>query len=125
MSDNLGTFGLPNPQLPVGEFPGKDGALVSVRLAHVWYRFLTRLSQLSAEKPIAAVSLGASPFSWTADTIGHLNVIGGTISARTITRGSVTTNVGATQLIPVTAGDVVTLTYSVAPTLAFIPGARA
>jgi hypothetical protein len=125
MSNNLGNLGLPYPQAPIGNVPGKDGGTVPVALAHVWYRFLTRLSQLSAEKPIVAVAVGPSPFSWQADTIGHLNVSGGNVTARNLNRGSVTVDVGAVQLIPVAAGDVVTLIYTVAPTLSFIPGARA
>ncbi len=125
MSENLGNLGLPNPQLPVGSFRGKDGALVNVMLGHMWYRLLTRLTQLNAERPIAAVAVGASPFSYTATTIGHLNIIGGTISSRTLTRGTDTTNIGASQLVPMAAGDTVTVTYSVAPTMSFIPGARA
>lgn len=122
---NLGNLGIPNPQLPIGSFQDKDGTSRSILLGHMWYRFLTRLAQLSAERPIAAVALGLSPFSYTADTIGHLSVIGGTVSARTLTRGNVTINLGTAQLIPMAAGDVVTITYSVAPTISFIPGARA
>lgn len=122
---NLGNFGLPNPQLPVGSAPDGKGGTVQVRLSDAWYRFLARLSQLSAESAIRVVSVGASPWSFTADTIGHLNVVGGTVSLRTLTRGDILTNVTGQQLIPVAAGDIVTITYSVAPQASFIPGARA
>lgn len=124
MSENLGNLGIPNPQLPIGSVPDGKGGSSSVRLDNIWYRFLTRLGQLSAEKSIVALTVGASPWSWTADTIGHVNIIGGTVSLKTLTRGT-TTNVTGAQLIPVAAGDVVTVTYSVAPQAAFIPGARA
>ena len=124
MSSNLGNLGVPNPQLPIGSVPDGKGGTLSVRLDNIWHRFLTRLSQLSAEKPIVALTVGASPWAWTADTIGHINVVGGTVSLRTLTRG-ITTNVTGAQLIPVAAGDIVTITYSVAPQASFIPGARA
>lgn len=124
MSENLGTFGIPAPNLPLGTAPSRDGMLRPVAIDNMWYRFLARLSQLSAEKPIVDVTVGASPFTYTADTIGHLNIQGGTISTRTLTRGSKTINF-TTSMVPVVAGDVVTITYSVVPTLSFVPGARA
>ena len=122
---NLGNLGIPNPQLPVGVAPDGKGGTVPVRLSDLWYRFLTRLSQLSAESALRDVSVGASPWSFTADTIGHLNLIGGTISQVLLTRGSNSTVVTGSRLVPVAAGDVVTTTYTVAPTASFIPGARA
>ena len=121
---NLGNFGIPNPQLPLGIAPGKDGAQLPVRANEAWYRFWTRLSQLSAERPIASVAVGPSPFSYTATTIGMLTVSGGTVSLRQLTRGDVTIDY-PTLAIPMAAGDIATLTYTVAPEVHFVPGARA
>jgi hypothetical protein len=68
------TFGLPSRLLKLvkGQRALPD---------ETWYQFLVRLAQLSAERPIAPVSVGVSPFVYTAFTIGHIFVAGGTVSA--------------------------------------------
>lgn len=123
MSD-LGTFGIPDSSLPIGEFTDEKGKRSSVRLNSIWFRWVTRISQLNAEKNIEPLTVGTSPWTYTADTIGHLALQGGTISQRTLTRGSVSLNTDS-NMIPVAAGDTVTVTYSVLPTAKFVPGARA
>jgi hypothetical protein len=79
------------------------------------------LQQL-ASQPAApfTVTPTASPFSYLASGAGTLQITGGTVSARTLTRGGVTVSVSGS--VPVVNNDVVTVTYSVAPTLSFIPG---
>lgn len=71
-------------------------------------------------------TVGASPYAYTAPAIGDVVVQGGTVSAITRTRpGQSAVNIGVTAgIIPVQAGDVVTTTYSVAPTITFIPAER-
>lgn len=112
------TFGIPSPILPATD--PKTG-----KLASVWYQFLTRLAQLSAENPMAPVTVGASPFAFTARTIGHMFITGGTVSSIVLTRSSVSIACQANQFIPMAAGDTVTVTYAVAPTMTFVPSARA
>ena len=70
-----------------------------------------------------AVTPGASPFAYTAATYGNLVIQGGTVSAITLTRpGGAAVTLGVTAgMFPVQANDVVTVTYSVAPTMTFIP----
>lgn len=73
----------------------------------------------------SAITVGASPFSYTNATTQKelVTVVGGTVSAVTITRnGQTTTSTGAVAgpflLAPT---DVLVVTYSVAPTMNLIP----
>lgn len=111
------TFGLPDPNV----------ALVNEAkiLTPPWYIGLVRLAQLTAERPIAPVSLGASPYTFTATTIGDLLVAGGTVSAVTLGRGGVSVACPTSGFIPMAAEDSVIITYSVLPTVTFVPRARA
>jgi hypothetical protein len=69
------------------------------------------------------VAVGASPFAYTAPAIGSVIISGGTVSAITLTHaGGTPVNIGVVAgVIPVLASDVVTVTYTVAPTMTFIP----
>jgi hypothetical protein len=110
-------FGLPNFDIDVID--------EQKRLTTQWQRAFTRLFQLTPERAISAVAPGPSPFTWSAFTIGHLLIAGGNVNAVTLTRGRVSIAVPTSGFIPVAAKDSVTITYSVAPTLSFVPGARA
>jgi hypothetical protein len=112
------TFGLPSRLLRLVK---PDSGLPD----ETWYQFLVRLAQLSAERPIDPVSVGASPFVYTASTIGHIFVAGGTVSAISLERSGVALACPSNTFIPVAANDTVTVTYSVLPTMTFIPSARA
>ncbi|MGS0981013.1 hypothetical protein [Burkholderia glumae] len=72
---------------------------------------------------IVAVTVGASPFAYTAPAAGTVLIVGGTVSAVTLKRGTASAvSVGATAgSVPVSAGDIVTVTYSAAPTMSFVP----
>jgi hypothetical protein len=69
---------------------------------------------------IVPVTVGASPFAYTATTGGTLAISGGTVSAVTLTRGTTTVPVSPAS-VPARNGDVVTITYTAAPTVNFIP----
>lgn len=73
--------------------------------------------------PIAAITVGASPYAYTAPAAGMVVVSGGTVSAITLKRGApAAISVGETSgIIPVSAGDIVSTTYSVLPTMSFVP----
>lgn len=76
----------------------------------------------SAAGPFQAVAATASPMAYTARDAGHLSVQGGTVSALALARGSTSITLGQVSgLIPLAAGDKVTITYTAAPTLTFIP----
>lgn len=111
------TFGLPANQQATDP---QTGGWMSF-----WYQWAVRISQLSAERPIAAVAPDVSPFIYTATTIGHMMVRGGTVSAIVLDRSGTDVTCQSNQFIPMAANDTVTVTYSVAPTMTFIPSARA
>lgn len=71
---------------------------------------------------VSALTVGTSPYAYTASLRGSVAVSGGTVSAVTITRGGVVVPTGALAgMFPVMNGDIVTVTYSAAPTMNFIP----
>jgi hypothetical protein len=77
----------------------------------------------AAQSPYAATP-GASPFKYTATFRQALHITGGTISAISYSRGASSFPVGIVtggQLVELSAGDAVTITYSVGPTLTVIP----
>lgn len=101
---------IPSSAEPIGQ----GGVLVTP----VWLRFFNNL--VGTSQPILSVTPTASPFAYTATAKGYLSISGGTISGITLLRSRVTIPVSG-SLIPVQNTDVVTLTYSVSPTLSFIP----
>lgn len=85
-----------------------------------WFEFFARLT--AQPPPITAVKPTVSPFTYVASTNGNLAASGGTVSAITITRARMTIPTGVTGgIIPLSQGDSVTITYSVAPTIHFTP----
>ncbi|MEN6505018.1 MAG: hypothetical protein ABFD92_10790 [Planctomycetaceae bacterium] len=72
--------------------------------------------------PFASVTRTSSPMSYTASGSGHLNINGGSISGLSLRRAGSTITLSATTLmIPMSNGDLVTITYTGSPTLTFIP----
>lgn len=72
----------------------------------------------------ASISVGASPFTYTAPSDGLVIVSGGTVSLVQYGRGASTTALGLLGgIIPVLKGDTVTVTWAIsAPTMTFMPG---
>lgn len=112
------TFGVPSPVLPATD--PKTG-----KFANTWYQFLARLAQLTAESPMTQPAVGASPYTFTASTIGNAFLTGGTVSGIVLTRSNVSIACQPDQFIPMAAGDTLTVTHTGAPTLTFVPSARA
>ena len=85
-----------------------------------WQQFLAQM--VAQPGPIASVTVGASPFAYKASESGHLLIIGGTVSAVSLNRGRVTVVTGQTAgFFPMALGDTITVTYTVLPTIKFIP----
>jgi hypothetical protein len=82
-----------------------------------------------APKPTVSVALTGSPFTYKATSPGALSITGGTVSKVTITDLGVTTTqfapgttTNATSgIFAVETGDTLVITYTVAPTVNFIP----
>lgn len=122
---NPGSFGLPNRDLPLATGTDGKGNEISSVITDLWWRLLVRLSQLTPERPLMAVSLAPSPMEFTATTIGNLLVTGGAALSAVLTRGSDSVAVPVPGFIPMAAEDVVTLTYSGTPVVTFVASARA
>lgn len=111
-----------DPRLPLGDL----GALVR-RLTDL-LRALAPIvngheDRLATPITVAAgVTPGPSPYTYSGLVDGLLVVRGGTVSLVEYERQGAFTNLGVTSgLVPVKAGDVVRITYTVAPTVSFIP----
>lgn len=81
-------------------------------------------ADVNAIVPPAPVSItvGASPFAYTAPTAGSVCISGGAVTQVTLARNStvVYTSTLAVDQIVVRKGDVVTVTYTTAPTMYFL-----
>lgn len=102
---------VPNSNSPIADSSGK--------ITQIWQRFFNAL--VASPGAISPVVVAASPSSFTASSGGAVAISGGTISAVTLRRSGTTVAVGTSRLVPVENGDVVTVTYSAAPTMNFIP----
>lgn len=73
-------------------------------------------------QPAVSIAVGASPFTFTAPFSGSVAVSGGTVSALAIVRQGVSVPTGVTAgVLAVSRFDAVTVTYSAAPTVVYLP----
>lgn len=104
---------LPLPNV-LQEFVNRAGII-----KNPWIQYLQQFT--IAPPSFIDITLTGSPFEYIAREPGNLFVSGGTISLITLTRGTETLTVTGSILIPVAVADVVEITYSVLPTIKFIP----
>ena len=97
------------------------GALITTSGAGAGYSALPTppTAVLATGVYYAAVTLGASPYAYTVSAPGIVTVTGGTVSSLTLTHVGNTTTLAVPATIYVSTGDVVTIAYSVAPTVQF------
>jgi len=89
-----------------------------------WYRFWTGLFRGLPPANVEPVTLTGSPFVYSATRRGSLIVSGGTVSAVAFSRdgGSTYYTVGTVAgMFTVSASDLLKITYTVAPTVTFVP----
>lgn len=95
----------------------------SGKIADAFLKYFTQFT--IPPPPFLDVTPDGSPFEYVALEPGNLFVTGGTVSAITLTRGSDTItlfpNTTTPRLVPVAVSDSVTITYTVIPTVKFIP----
>ena len=93
------------------------------KLKNPWIQYLQQFT--IAPPKFTDLTLDGSPFEYHAREPGNIFVSGGTVSGITLTRGvdtiTVAPNTANPRLIPVAVADSVTITYSVLPTVKFIP----
>ena len=104
---------LPSAHAPVAQPDGK--------VTPAWHRFFNSLTV--GPQPAQAHTLPASPYTLAASSKGSVVVSGGAVSLIQLTRGLITVNLGVTSgMFPAAVGDVFVITYTVAPTVTFLPG---
>lgn len=88
-----------------------------------WYKFFTGIFDGKPPGPESTVTVGTSPFTYTATQKGFIIVQGGTVSLVQWSRGG-TTNyaTGQTQgCFPLSQGDSLIVTFTGAPNMTFVP----
>jgi hypothetical protein len=71
---------------------------------------------------IQTITVGASPFTYTASGNGTVIVNSGTVSIIAFVRDGTVVGTGVTAgMFPVSIGDGIRVTYSVAPNVRFVP----
>lgn len=102
-------------------FPQTIARFVDIagRILQPWQQYLQQFTQ--APPPFMQITVDGSPFSYIAREPGYVIISGGTVSAITLTRGSTTLTFTGQLQVPVSINDTVTVTYSVLPTIRFIP----
>lgn len=93
------------------------------KILEPWVQYLQQFT--IAPPAFMDISVGSSPFEYQAKEPGNIFISGGTSSGITLTRGVDTIIVAPStanpRMIPVAVDDIVEVTYSVLPTMKFIP----
>lgn len=106
---------------PIFAGPTFDAPIVDTKTGRLTRPWFLALQSLWDPAPESSVTAGSSPFAFTVNQPGALLVSGGNVSAISFKR-TTTTVLGITSgFIPCGVGDVITITYTVAPTLVFFP----
>lgn len=95
----------------------------SGRIIQPWIAYLQQFT--IAPPDFISITVGASPFSYVAKEPGNVYASGGTVSDISLKRGvntiSVAANTTNPRMIPVGINDTVIVTYTVLPTIKFVP----
>ncbi|HUN00406.1 MAG TPA: hypothetical protein PLI96_07980 [Halothiobacillus sp.] len=75
----------------------------------------------TAGAAIMPITVGASPFAYTAPNTGSVVVSGGSVSSISLTRNVLIATGVTAGILSVKAGDVLTVTYSALPTMNLLP----
>lgn len=88
--------------------------------------FIGYLQQFTIAPPaFMDITVGSSPFEYLSAEPGNIFITGGTVSGITLTRGpdtiTIAPDTSIPRLIPLAVDDLIEITYSVIPTIKFIP----
>ena len=87
-----------------------------------WWAWFQRIGQqLGTQSAASGVGVGPSPSAYTAPSNGFAIVAGGNVSAVLWSRGATSASLPAAGMFYLGTGDVLTVTYSVAPTITWVP----
>ena len=106
------TIIVPNLNRPL---VNKDGLVTK---QSEWVAFF---SQFVTAPNVVVDIAGVSPLSYIVKEPGSVYVNGGTVSSIIFSRGTTNLDVTGQKLIPVEIKDIVTVTFTVAPTIQFVP----
>jgi hypothetical protein len=90
-------------------------------LSASWYRWMHDTDVGTPPSAETAVAVTASPFAYQAAKKGFLIITGGTVSLVQFTRVDTYSTGMVSGMFPVDLGDTITVTYSGAPTITFVP----
>jgi hypothetical protein len=111
-------------QIPAARQPVTEkGPAGEPLFTRTWYLFMQQVFQRVANSgaAAAAVTVGASPFTYAAAADGILLISGGTVTLIEYGRGGVFTDTGVIAgAVPLFNGDSVRVTHAGAPTMTFI-----
>jgi hypothetical protein len=103
------------------QLPTYETSLGGKQTTRSWFRWFQDQNNGLPKGAEVAVTVGGSPFAFTATSGGYIILRGGTVSAVEVTR-TVTTLTGQTAgVFPLSQGDVLTVTYSALPAMVFVP----
>jgi hypothetical protein len=93
------------------------------KIKEPWVQYLQQFT--IAPPAFIDITVGASPFEYQDKEPGNIFISGGTVSGITLTRGvdtiTVAPDTSTPRIIPVAVNDIIEVTYTVLPTMKFIP----
>lgn len=97
--------------------------VVKDNTSSVWYRWFQDIDRGTPPSAELAVPLTGSPYTYTALEKGFVIVSGGTVSLIRFSRisGTAYTTGQTAGVFPLSFGDMLIITYTVAPTVTFVP----
>jgi hypothetical protein len=90
-------------------------------LSASWYRWMHDTDVGTPPSAETQITPTGSPFAYQAPKKGFLIISGGTVSLVQFTRVGTYNTGQTTGMFPVDLGDTITVTYSGAPTVTFVP----
>lgn len=100
-----------------------DFVNASKKVVLPWIQYLQQFT--IAPPSFMDIIVGTSPFEFQSAEPGNIFISGGTVTGITLTRGGDTITVFPStanpRMVPVAVADIVEVTYSVLPTIKFIP----
>lgn len=104
-------FQLPNARNPISRADGTT--------QDYWYRFLSSI--YAKPLPESSLAITASPYTFTAPYIGQIVIVGGTVQLISLVRSTTVATGLLAGIFTLGRGDQITVTYTVAPTMTFLP----
>lgn len=85
-------------------------------------QFIPIQDPVARAQPVQTITVGASPYTYTAPFNGIVVSTGGTVSSIAVVRQGTSVPTGLTAgIVPLSRGDQLVITYSGTPTMTFLP----